>query len=844
MKAVVMAGGAGSRLRPLTIARPKPMVPMVNKPVIAHILDLLKRHGITDVVLTVYYMAETIEDYFGDGQSLGMNIQYSIEETPLGTAGSVKQAQELLDDTFIIISGDAITDFDLTAIVDYHKAQEAMATLTLYRVANPLEYGVVIIGDQGHPGQGRIQRFLEKPSWGEVISDTVNTGIYVLEPEALDYFEAGISYDFSRDLFPTLLKNDDPMFGFVAGGYWCDVGNLSEYIRATGDILGGNVKMDPPGPRVREGLWAGEGVDIDPGAQLYGPIYLGAGVKIRDGVIVHGPSVIGDYSVVDRYAHVERSVVLRNCYIGESVELRGALVGQQCSLKQKSIVFEGGVIGDSSIIGERAIIHPSVKIWPRKDIEAGATVNSSIIWGSQGRHVLFGRYGVTGLVNIDLTPEVASRLGAAFGATLPKGATVTINRDENSSSRMLKRGVISGLPSSGVNVVDLRYMPVPVARFMTRTTDAAGGVHVRLSPYDSRVVDIKFFDADGQDLSKNDERNIERVYFREDFRRVYLDEVGSISYAAAVIERYSEAFLGALDVEAIRAASPYLAVDFANAPTSLVLAPILTKLNCRVAALNQAIEPTKMSIPAAELQEALKQLASISQVLHTTLGVRLDVAGERVFVVDCEGEIVSGTDLCAALAILALESKGGGTIAVPVSMPNVFESIAETYGGKVVRTQANMQALTEAAERPDVLLAGNDNGAIIWPDLQPAVDGMMTVAKLLELMAIQNTDLCAAIEAVPEYHMARSEVDCPWESKGAVMRMLNQQYKERLGPQIDGVRIELGGPDEWVLVLPDADNPVFHLFAQASSDEQAREFVGRYERIVDGLRSSESKRGS
>ncbi|MBM3188995.1 MAG: nucleotidyl transferase, partial [Chloroflexi bacterium] len=685
MKAVVMAGGAGSRLRPLTIARPKPMVPMVNKPVISHILDLLKRHRITDVVITVHYMAETIQDYFGDGQGLGMNIQYSVEETPLGTAGSVKQAQALLDDTFIVISGDAVTDLDLSAVIAYHREKEALATITLYRVANPLEYGVVIIDEEG-----RIQQFQEKPSWGEVISDTVNTGIYVLEPQVLDYFEPEVSFDFSKDLFPMMMQKGDPMFGYVAAGYWCDVGNLIEYMRATRDVLSGNVQVDALGQQIRERIWCGEGVEIAPDAQLYGPIFLGNGAKVKEGVIVHGPTVIQDYSVIDRYAHLERSVVLRNCYVGEGAELRGALIGQQCSIKRKAVIFEGSVVGDASIIGEGAIIHPAVKIWPRKEIEAGATVNTSIIWGSQGRHVLFGRFGVTGLVNIDLTPEFAARLGAAFGASLPKGSTVTINRDPDRSARMLKRGMISGLPSSGINVLDVRSMPIPVARYITRTSNAEGGVHVRISPFDARVVDIKFFNRNGQDLRQSEERNIEQIFFREDFRRVYLEEIGHFDYAANVVERYSAAFLKALNVEAIRAANPCIAVDYANAPTAQVLPALLAKLNCRVVALNEAEDATKMSIQPAEFQESLRQLARICEALEMDLGARLDVGGERVFVVDCEGKIVSPVSLCSALAIMALKAKGGGAVAVPISMPSMFERIAAQYGGQILRTRVNL----------------------------------------------------------------------------------------------------------------------------------------------------------
>jgi len=829
MKAVVMAGGAGSRLRPLTINRPKPMVPMANKPVIGHILDLLKRHGIIDVIITLQYMAEDIQDYLGDGHNLGMNIQYSIEETPLGTAGSVKQAQALLDDTFLVISGDAVTDINLEEIITFHRLKHAKATITLYHVPNPLEYGVIIVNDDG-----RVQQFLEKPSWGEVISDTVNTGIYVLEPEVLNLFEPGISFDFSKDLFPILMERGEPMYGYIAGGYWCDVGNLAEYMRASQDILNKKVRVDDLGKQVSPGVWCEEGVEIAPDAQIYGPVFLGKGTKVKSGVIIHGPTVVRDYTVIDNNAHVDRSIIWRNCYVGEGVELRGAIVGRQCNLKRKVVVFEGGIIGDSTVVGEGAVIHPGVKIWPNKEVEAGATVKTSIIWGAQGRRVLFGRYGVTGLVNVDLTPEFAARLGAAFAATLPIGSSVTINRDEHRSPRMLKRGMISGLPSAGVNVLDTLAVPIPVARYITRTSKTAGGVHVRLSPYDSRVVDIKFFDSRGQDLSKNAERNIESVFFREDFRRVYLNEIGTIGYATNVIERYSEAFLAAVDVEAIKASHPYIAVDFANASASMVLGTLLTKMGCKVVALNQAVDEAKMSISPDEFQQALVALSKISQVLDTGMGVRLDVGGERVFFVDENGHQVPQVTLAAALACLALQTKGGGAIAVPVTMPTVFEKIAAQHNGQVLRTKVNTQALMAAANRKDVVMAADGSGSFIWPDFQPVIDGMMTIAKVLEFLAKLQITLGSALAQVPPYYVANGQVGCPWDAKGSVMRLLNQQYKERLGQQIDGVHINLG-ENQWVLILPDADSPHFHIYSQAQSQQAAQDLIDKYIRIVQGL---------
>src|SRR5215469_6842678 len=283
MKAVVMAGGEGSRLRPLTVSRPKPMVPIVGLPVMEHILHLLKAHGITDVVVTVQYMASAIEDYFGDGAQLGMRITYSREEVPLGTAGSVKNAEELLTEPFIVISGDALTDFDLSAITKYHREKKSLATLTLAHVANPLEFGVIITDDQG-----RITQFLEKPSWGEVFSDTINTGIYVLDPVVFSYIEKDKPTDFSQDVFPYMLKKGDPIFGYVSDGYWCDVGNLAEYMKANADVLQGRVNVQLSGTDLGGGVWAEDGVEIAEDAQIFGPVFLGHDCKVKDGVIIHG----------------------------------------------------------------------------------------------------------------------------------------------------------------------------------------------------------------------------------------------------------------------------------------------------------------------------------------------------------------------------------------------------------------------------------------------------------------------------------------------------------------------------------------------------------------------------
>ncbi|MHB1133312.1 MAG: sugar phosphate nucleotidyltransferase [Chloroflexota bacterium] len=831
MKAVVMAGGEGSRLRPLTIQRPKPMVPIVNKPVMEHVLDLLKKHGITEVVVTVQYLASVIQTHFGDGSAFGLNITYSVEETPLGTAGSVKNAEAHLQEPFLVISADAMTDFDLDKIINYHVQKKAAATLTLYRVPNPLEFGVIILDEEGH-----IRQFLEKPSWGEVFSDTVNTGIYMLEPKVFDYIEPGKSVDFSQDVFPAMLRNGDALYGYVADGYWCDVGNIPEYMRANADVLHGKVNIAPIGKHIGGNIYTEGDVEIAPDAQIFGPVFLGQGCKIKGGVVIHGPSVIREYAVIDSHAHVDRSIIWRNSYLGERSESRGAIVCRQCSIKSRVLIFEGCVIGDNTVINEGAIIQPQVKIWPNKEVETGATVSSSIIWGHQGRRALFGRWGITGLANIDITPEFGARLGAAYGATLPRGGRVTINRDPHRTPRMIKRAMIAGLPSAGLNVLDIKTQPIPVARYITRVTDSAGGVHVRISPFDNRVVDIKFFDSRGLDIDKNTERKIENTYFREDYRRAYLDEVGTISEEPQLAERYSRDFMAALDVEKIRRYGDRFSVviDYAHSTTSVTLPPLLNNLGLNIVALSGSIDETKLARPSEEFESGMRQLAVISQSLHSTFGVRLDVGGEKIFLASGRGEIVPGWKVLGALADLMLRSEPGGVVAVPVTAPQLFERLAEKHGGGVVRTRATWQALMATAyARKDLILAGDGEGGIIIPRFQPVMDGLFAIAKLLELLANYGTKFEDVVAEIPAYHMMRTRVPCPWEVKGQVMRMLNQQYRSSGVHQIDGVRIEMGG--EWVLVLPDVDRPLFHIIAESNSQEGARALMDKYAALVDSL---------
>lgn len=831
MKAVVMAGGEGSRLRPLTINRPKPMVPIVDRQVMAHIIELLKIHGITEIVVTVQYLANVIQDHFGDGSGHGVHIDYSLEEQPLGTAGSVKNAEHLLKEPFLVISGDAMTDFNLERIISFHQERKALATLTLTRVPNPLEYGVIIVDENG-----RVTQFMEKPSWGEVFSDTVNTGIYVLDPEVFKYIPKGKITDWSKDVFPQMLRKNDQLYGFIAEGYWTDVGTIEEYMRANRDYMIGKVKLPRVGHNQGNDLWLEGDAEIAPDAQFIGPVFLGHGVKIKSGAIIHGPTAIRDYAVVDSRATIDRSIIWRNSYIGERAELRGAIVMRQCNIKSRAVLFEGVVVGDQTIINAGAVIGANVKIWPSKEVDEGATISSSIIWGSQGRRVLFGRNGITGLVNIDLTPEFCAKLSAAFGATLPRGSHVTMNRDAHYTSRMLKRAMIAGVPSAGVNVDEMHSVPIPVARYITHAIGALGGIHLRLSPFDNRVVDIKFFDKNGLDIDTATERKIEGVFFREDYRRVYLDEIGRIADVENIEETYTTAFFRALRPDALAgiARDFNLVIDYANANVSSILPNILRRLEVDVVELNANLDDHRLYQTSQEFEEGMERLARITPVLSAHMGVRIDGGGEKLFLVDDAGRRLHPTQALAAVTALTLAVNGGGTVAVPVTAPRAFEQLAERYGGRIVRTRATLGALMQtAASNRDMLLLGDGAGNYIFPSFYPVVDGIFAIVKIMELLTLRGTSLSQVIHELPRYYMHQTRVPCRWEHKGKVMRILNQQYQERRLEQVDGVKIDLG--NEWVLILPDPDGPFFHIIAEGSTEEQARVLTEKYAGLVTGL---------
>ena len=823
-----MAGGEGSRLRPLTSNVPKPMLPVANRPLMEHIIELLRHHGITDVVATVQFLSSVIRNYFGDGSDLGVSLSYATEDAPLGTAGSVLGAQDLLNGTFIVVSGDALTDIDLTAVVDFHRAKGAAATLVLKRMSDPLEFGIVMTDDDG-----RIERFLEKPTWGQVFSDTINTGIYVLEPDIFDLIPPDQPFDFSSELFPMMLDKGLPLFGYVTESYWTDVGNSEAYLQAQHDALSGKVGVGIPGFELRPSVWVGEDVEIHPTARLEGPLLIGDNSFVGPGARVGPSTVVGANSFVGDDAVVTNGVLMERARVSAYARVTGGVLGRGATLDRGATVEEAAVLGDEVTVGAGALIKARVRVYPSKSVEAGAIVTQSVVRERRAARSLFGSRGVSGLVNVGMTPITAVRLGMAYGSTLKRGSVVVTGRDGSRAARTLKRALIAGLNSTGVTCHDLELTPMPLTRFTVRSEQASGGISVRTSPGDPETVEIRLFDGDGADLSAGDQRKIERIFFREDYRRAGPSKLGELEFPARALEQYASGLLRALDVDAIRARAPKVVVDYAFGPASTIGPSVLGRLGCDTLSLNAFVDEHRPVLTSGELDRFLENLSDHVRNSGSDLGVLLEPGGEVAHLVDDSGRVL--TPERSLLAFLKHEAgrAGGGTVAVPVSCSWACEDIAAAAGGSLLRTTTGLPALMARAQRSDVTFAGNADGVLIFPSLMPAPDALMTFCKALELLATATVPFSQVMDGLPAVNLVTRDVRTPWELKGAVMRHVASVASPGKLVLLDGVKVVEN--DRWALVIPAPDEPLCRIWAEGPSVTDAEELADRYAQIVEDV---------
>ncbi len=334
MKAVILVGGEGTRLRPLTSAIPKAIVPILNRPFLEHLLDYLKRHGVSDAILAMGYLPDPIRDCLGDGSQLGVHLTYLVEESPLGTAGAVKNAESYLDGSFIVFNGDIVTDIDLTAMVNRHKEVKPKVSIALTPVDNPTIYGVVETD-----AAGMVQRFVEKPSWDKITTNTINAGIYILEPEVLAHVPSSTRSMFENYLFPRLLEMGEPLLGYPSDAYWIDIGTPEKYLKVNHDLL---LKRGPGYVQI------GTDSHIHPKARIEGPVLLGDGCVISEDVTITGPAVLGRDCQVGNSSVIDKAVLWDGVRVGKASILRNCVACANSYIEDRCLIPEGCVLGNNA----------------------------------------------------------------------------------------------------------------------------------------------------------------------------------------------------------------------------------------------------------------------------------------------------------------------------------------------------------------------------------------------------------------------------------------------------------------------------------------------------------------
>ena len=798
IKAVIMSGGMGTRLRPLTCHLPKPMVPIFNKPVMEYGIELLKKHGIKDIAITLYYLPDKIMDYFGDGRDFGINLKYYIEDKPLGTGGSVKNAYEFLNDTFIVISGDAFTNIDLSKAYKFHRERKSKATLVLKRENIPLEYGVVITDNDG-----KIIRFLEKPSWGEVFSDTINTGIYILEPEVLDYYKVGENFDFSKDLFPKLLRDNIPIYGYIAEEYWCDVGDLDSYIETHGDIFIDNHKHYLIGENQKDGIWLGENTVIEKGAQINSPVYIGSNTVIKEGAIIEPYTVIGNNCTIGEGSSIKKSIIWDEVDILKNSEIRKAVICNNVFIDNRTRIFEGVAIGAYTTIAANTTIKPNIKIWPYKKIDGETVIKKNLVWEEGIQKKLFGDRNISGVFNQNIIPENATRLGAAMATALGSKGVYIISCDGDNLSKSLKSSIISGILSTGAQIIDIKNSTLPICRFGIKYFDADGGVYIGRDILENNRIFIEILDNKGGNIDKNKRRKIEKSLSIDDFKRVSGDEIQdivSISNFSSIYLREGREKLKYIDI--IQRERPTIIISSPSENISKLAEEFLLSIGCKVETIPYDI---------VKREEGMNNIVLDKD---GDLGILYSENGESIEITD-GFHIVSGERYYLLNLLIGLKTGELEDALIPYNYPRIMEKLAQDYEIEIEYGRSNISEMIGA-----LVDRKNEFQYIL------NFDGIWDSGKIIDYLIAYDTTLNRLLHELPEYFYIKKTIPCKWDDKGNIIRRLSEENREDV-ELIEGIRfIEDKG---WALLIPDEEKPIFNLYVEGYTEEYAEELGAFYD---------------
>jgi mannose-1-phosphate guanylyltransferase / phosphomannomutase len=570
-------------------------------------------------------------------------------------------------------------------------------------------------------------------------------------------------------------------------------------------------------------------VEVDDLAGIVGPAFVGNYCRLAPSAIV-GPSTVLSSGVVLREgARVTRSVIDHQTYFGRSALVEGAIVGRSCDVRSHARIHEGAAVGDECILGPESIVMPGVRIYPFKEVESGTQVDRNLIWESRASG-LGGAAGMSGLVNVDLTPETAVRLGMALGTALRRGTRIVASRSQQPACRLIKRAFLAGISSTGVHVDDLRVLPASVNRHVLKSLGLDAGIHVRPSGSDPEVVQIQVFEPPGVAAAPAFEKEIEKHFSRQEFRRAPYEDLGELSFPSRAAESYVSDLLTTLDVDAIRRRRFRIVVDYCYSSASLILPLVLGALEVETIGSHAHLTGRPPVSAEASVEESIGQAKRLVTAVGADFGVVIDQAAERLYLVDEQGqEIPTDQELLLFVWLMSRNGKTG-SVALPVTATSLVEEIVEGSDLDVRRTPASIAALTRAAAEEGTVFAGAAGGGFVFPSFLPAYDAMASLANLLQLLAPIERRLSEIVAELPRSTLVHRELRCPWALKGVLMRLLTERTKGQRTDTLDGIKIF--ADRGWSQVVPDPDHPVVHLYAEGDTPDEAESLVAELEAMV------------
>lgn len=778
MKAVILAGGDGKRLRPITCTMPKPMVPLLNKPTLFYTLDLLKKHGVKETVITLGYMGNAIREAVGNGERWGIGVTYSDPIKRLGTAGSVREALKEDEDEVLVMSGDGITDADLSSALTAHREKKACVTVMLYHVSEPTEYGIAVTDKDSY-----IKKFIEKPERSEIFSDRANTGIYVLSEKALSMIPKDVEYDFSKDLFPKLLAEGERILGIDIEGYWCDVGDIGAYRQAQEDMLDGRIVFETKAVN-REGIFVEEGAIISPEAVIDPPCYIGKGSEIGSMTITGKYSVISDGAKIMEGSSVKRSVVMKNATIRRYSELRGTVVCENADVDTRNLLLEGSVIGAGAVTGKNVTVAQNVLIWPDKRIEQGTNCAFDIVWG-KGRGLRLDGPILSGYADNDLTPDNVLKLSASFAHDMKKYSEAGIATDGSPLSVMFKQAAVAGVISQGVDAVTFDSISRSAFGYMIRNAGLSGGVYFESDPI-QRLIMIRFFDSNGVESDPSVIRSIEKNLLSGCVKPTTSSEIGVIRNGSGLGMEYEAFLMRRADAEIMRTNTGKLIVN-ASRRISDAVSRIMLKIGWTVDTVSE-----QKKLIVTHNSDAISVLVDKND--------RLSIFVNGVGAVDTERTLA------------AIASFFGVKKAVLPS--DTDEELISFLNEEGIET---ILAPTEAAKRR--LKAMKEN--VYEPLLLEPEAGIIGLCEMFSKGTLRST-----IQRLPLSQRKTNEVSADKCDFGRMLRTLIENEFDHVSDMVDGVRLKFDSG--WVTVRPGDGGSTVRIVAGSRDSEYSKELCDIY----------------